>query len=367
VDYLLRIDGIPGEASDKARPASFEIKDFSFGVDNPTTIGSATGGAGAGKGKFNEFTIKKTVDSATPAFFKNCVAGQHYTSVTVEMRKAGGDPGAAAKPYLQFTFGTVFTTKIDWSGPGDEGPEESITFVYGKLAVQYFKQTAAGSTAFNPAEMMLADLNRDGRADLLALWDPWDVNPGSLPPGVGGLARGPVDNDDAEVVFCRLPDAPANHPNSNSVAAGTAPPLSDSFFDITYRVDFTGAPNLMASGAPTMPFGGSVPVMIGDVNGDGILDIVVANANGRTAPQPPPLSFNTEGPIICQALFQRLAPQAPQYGSQINPAGDRLNVYLDPPRGPLLPDFGQDLVTPPASNGPVCFDFGQDLGSKARK
>jgi len=29
----------------------FEIKDFSFGVENPTTIGSATGGAGAGKAK----------------------------------------------------------------------------------------------------------------------------------------------------------------------------------------------------------------------------------------------------------------------------------------------------------------------------
>lgn len=27
----------------------FEVKDFSFGVENPTTIGSATGGAGAGK------------------------------------------------------------------------------------------------------------------------------------------------------------------------------------------------------------------------------------------------------------------------------------------------------------------------------
>lgn len=27
---------------------AFEIKDFSFGIENPTTIGSATGGAGAG-------------------------------------------------------------------------------------------------------------------------------------------------------------------------------------------------------------------------------------------------------------------------------------------------------------------------------
>ena len=42
------------------------------------------------------------------------------------------------------------------------------------------------------------------------------------------------------------------------------------------------------------------------------------------------LNFQTEGPVICQALFQRLAPRAPQYGAQINYAGDRLEVYFDP-------------------------------------
>lgn len=42
------------------------------------------------------------------------------------------------------------------------------------------------------------------------------------------------------------------------------------------------------------------------------------------------LNFQTDGPIICQALFQRLAPQAPQYGAQVNYAGDRLEVYFDP-------------------------------------
>ena len=54
------------------------ILDFSFGIENPTTIGSATGGAGAGKIKFNEFTIKKTTDSASPAFFGNAESGSHY-------------------------------------------------------------------------------------------------------------------------------------------------------------------------------------------------------------------------------------------------------------------------------------------------
>jgi type VI protein secretion system component Hcp len=144
---------VKGETKDefysKKEPPFFEIKDFSFGVENPTTIGSSTGGAGAGKIKFNEFTIKKTSDSASPAFFKNCCAGAHYQTVLIDMRKAGADIQSAGTLFLRFRFETVFTTKIDWSGPGDEGPEESLTFVYGKMGVVYVPQAASGELAGN--------------------------------------------------------------------------------------------------------------------------------------------------------------------------------------------------------------------------
>jgi type VI protein secretion system component Hcp len=79
-----------------------------------------------------------TSESASPNFFKNCCAGAHYKKVVIEMRKGGGDPDTAGKEFLRFKFDTVFTTKIDAAGPGDEGPEESITFVYGKLGVRYW-------------------------------------------------------------------------------------------------------------------------------------------------------------------------------------------------------------------------------------
>jgi len=42
------------------------------------------------------------------------------------------------------------------------------------------------------------------------------------------------------------------------------------------------------------------------------------------------LNFQTDGPIICQALCQRLAPRALELGAQVNYAGDRLEVYFDP-------------------------------------
>ena len=41
------------------RKHGFEIKDFSFGVENPTNIGSASRGGGSGKVKFNNFNISR--------------------------------------------------------------------------------------------------------------------------------------------------------------------------------------------------------------------------------------------------------------------------------------------------------------------
>ena len=138
---FLTIDGINGP---NGKSCLFEIKDFSFGVENPTTIGSATGGAGAGKAAFHEFQITKNSDSASPILFQHVANGQHFNNITLTMRKAGGDP-QSGQAFLVYKFGTVFTTKIDWSGPGDEGPQEQITFVYGKLAVQYQPQKPNGT------------------------------------------------------------------------------------------------------------------------------------------------------------------------------------------------------------------------------
>lgn len=136
-----------GESEDSffSNKNAFEIKEFSFDVENPATVGSATKGAGGGKIKFNEFTIKKTTDSASPIFLKNCVTGAHYDKVVVSLRKAGAAADSAGAPYLEYCFSVVFTTKIEWSGPGDEGPEESITFAYGKLGIRYAAQSKTGA------------------------------------------------------------------------------------------------------------------------------------------------------------------------------------------------------------------------------
>jgi type VI secretion system secreted protein Hcp len=130
--------------------AVFEIHDFSFGVENPGTSGTATGGAGAGKVTFNEFKIKRSGDVASPRFFNNCVTGTHFKKATLQVRKAGSSGGT----FLVYTFGTVLVTKMDWSGPGDQGPEESITFNFStvELSTQSDESGVTTSGVFNTTQ-----------------------------------------------------------------------------------------------------------------------------------------------------------------------------------------------------------------------
>ena len=61
------------------------------------------------------------------------------------VRKAGGDPQSAGKPFLTYTFYTVFTTGIDYDIGDDAGPTETIKFQYGTVVIKYAKQKADGT------------------------------------------------------------------------------------------------------------------------------------------------------------------------------------------------------------------------------
>jgi len=153
VDSFIWFEGGPGNSTDDRHKGWFEIKDFSFAVQSSAAVGSATRGAESGKAKAKEFTIKRVSDSASPAFFRQAVSsGRHFPVVKIEMRKAGGDP----HQYADYVFTDVLISKINMSGAGDKGPEESITFVYGGVTVHYVNQTTGGQTAPAPAPAVKA-------------------------------------------------------------------------------------------------------------------------------------------------------------------------------------------------------------------
>lgn len=133
-----------GESTDKTFSGfkALECKTFKFGVEQAETTGSGSGGAGAGKAKFNEFEVTKGVDLASVPIFAACCAGAHFPCVRLAIRKAGG----SNLVYLQYVFAMVFVTKIDWSGgAGEEAPEETVTFKYGAMGIEYTRQKPDGT------------------------------------------------------------------------------------------------------------------------------------------------------------------------------------------------------------------------------
>jgi type VI secretion system secreted protein Hcp len=126
--------------------AVVELRSFSLSAENPTTVGSSTSGAGAGKVKFNNLQVEKNVDRLSASLFVASAMNAHFPTVQIFVRKAGG-ASTSGKPYLAYELSTVFISRIDWSGGGgDEAPVEQLEFAYGGLVVGYYPQQPDGST-----------------------------------------------------------------------------------------------------------------------------------------------------------------------------------------------------------------------------
>jgi type VI secretion system secreted protein Hcp len=145
-----------GETSDNdmSGKKAFEIDSYSFGARNPATIGSQSGGAGAGKVAMTTFDVMKRADQASTSLFKACCVGDHFPEATIILRKSGSGKGNE-NTFVIYTFKKVFVENIHWSGSarGDEVPTESVSFAFGSVKVEYKKQDREGKLA--PAGEMM--------------------------------------------------------------------------------------------------------------------------------------------------------------------------------------------------------------------
>jgi type VI secretion system secreted protein Hcp len=142
---------ISGESQDKAHQGTVALKSFDFGVENRQTIGSATGGAGAGKAAFQTFRVGKNVDSTSPQLLLASAVGAHFPQVNLYLRKAGGAGAAAPGDYLIYRFKMVLVTSVSWAGTsGDDQPQETVEFQFGALQVSYAAQSPTGQLSPTP-------------------------------------------------------------------------------------------------------------------------------------------------------------------------------------------------------------------------
>jgi type VI secretion system secreted protein Hcp len=136
---------VEGETLDAvfADKKGIEISSFSWGVSNPTMVGTG-GGLGAGKASFSSVNFMKYADSATAALLHAVASGEHFDAVTLTCRRAGGK----ANDYLVISLTDVLVESVQHSGSDGGGiASESVSLAFAKVKTEYYAQNPKGEKA----------------------------------------------------------------------------------------------------------------------------------------------------------------------------------------------------------------------------
>lgn len=136
-DSFLKISTVPGESTDDKHKDWIEIMSFSWGVSQPATGSSSSGGArSAERCNHQDFSITKTLDKASPKLFLSCCKGEHIPAVTVELCRATGDK----TKYMEYKLTDVIISSVRPGGTSKAGealPLEEVAFNYSKIELTY--------------------------------------------------------------------------------------------------------------------------------------------------------------------------------------------------------------------------------------
>ena len=137
-DYYLKLDGIDGEVVDRGHEKEMRISSWSLGASNPTSVGS--GGMSAGKVNFQDLSVMKSIDKATPMLFLACASGKHIPKATLFVVRP-----SASRPttYMTYTFTDIMVTSCKQSA---DPLMEEISFSYGKIEMSYTPMTNDGTS-----------------------------------------------------------------------------------------------------------------------------------------------------------------------------------------------------------------------------
>ena len=140
-EYFLRIDGIPGESTDKKHAGEIAVESFAWGESNPGPHG-AGGGGGAGKVQMQGLHVTARTSKAGPQLLLACAAGTHLKSAVLSARRAGSkQPG----DFLTFSLSDVLVSDYQIGGTEAEPPRDAVSLIFAKIEIEYKVQKADGS------------------------------------------------------------------------------------------------------------------------------------------------------------------------------------------------------------------------------
>ena len=129
----LHADPLKGESTDKDHKDWIEVESWSFGVSQPVSGPSGTGGRAAARADFQSLCITKAVDKSSVDLNLYCAKGEHIAKLELEVCQETGEK----VNYWKMEFENAMVQSVSISGGGSSRPNESVCFVYDKCIWTY--------------------------------------------------------------------------------------------------------------------------------------------------------------------------------------------------------------------------------------
>jgi type VI secretion system secreted protein Hcp len=142
-DAFIKIDGIEGESTDEKHAGWIEVTSYNTGLaQTVSSTASSAGGASAERADFQDFSITKQIDKASPKLAVACADGTHIGSIVVELCRSGTDK----VKFMEYKMTNCIISGTSTTG-GGEFPTESVTIDFGKIEWSYTQQKRKGGGA----------------------------------------------------------------------------------------------------------------------------------------------------------------------------------------------------------------------------
>ena len=138
-DCFLKVNGgsVKGESTDDKHKEWIEIMSYSWGVSQTGSGSASSGGSlSSERADFQDFSVVKALDNASPQLYFCCSNGTHLDDIELELCRAGGEK----EKYMSYKMEDVLVSSARPGGSSQGGealPLEEITFVYGKITWTY--------------------------------------------------------------------------------------------------------------------------------------------------------------------------------------------------------------------------------------
>ncbi len=150
VDMFIKIPGGDGEATDSKHEGWIEVLQFSHSVLQPTTVFSRSPDRAPRRADFEDLSVTKFIDKASPKLMLKCATGDHIPEVQFDVRRT---IGGQQETYLAYEFTECILSSFSAASaeagsdvPSDDpaaggGVEdkalETVTLNFAKISMKY--------------------------------------------------------------------------------------------------------------------------------------------------------------------------------------------------------------------------------------